>query len=175
MNNGQDGWAIRQATHVEATAVAAMVRDSFQDVAARFELTPQNCPSHPSNCVPEWIERSMGKGVIFYVVESDGRLCGSVGMTPSANGACKMISLAVLSDRRRSGLGRALVGRVLEQAASLGLARVEIAIIAKHAELRRWYEKLGFIWDRTETFEALPFEVGFMRLDLHTVQKVRTL
>lgn len=165
--------AIRQAMPGEAADVASVVRRSFQDVATRFGLTPQNCPRHPSNCAPEWIANAMAKGVTFYVAEIDGRMCGSVGMTPHQDGVCKIVSLAVLADSRRNGLGRALVDRVLQEAQMLGLKTVEIAIVAEHAELRRWYEKIGFVWDRAEAFDGLPFEVGFMNLDLQSIRKER--
>ena len=55
-------FAIRNATRADIALLATIIRDSFRDVADRFDLTSQNCPTHPSNCTTEWIEKALEKG-----------------------------------------------------------------------------------------------------------------
>jgi GNAT superfamily N-acetyltransferase len=159
-------WTIRDAGPHEAGLLAAIIRDSFQDVAAQFHLTPENCPRHPSNCEPGWIDEGFAKGVRFFVLESADRPAGCVGMTSPAGGACELLRLAVPPAGRHNGFGRALVEHLIAQARASGLKRVDLAFIAAHDLLRRWYEALGFRMTGTRLVAYLPFELGFMSLDL---------
>jgi GNAT superfamily N-acetyltransferase len=72
----------------------------------------------------------------------------------------------VLPEYRHQGFGRLLVDHVVRKAKDLGLSRVEIAIIAAHDELRKWYESQGFVLTSTQAFPQLPFEVAFMALSI---------
>ena len=56
-------YRIRVGTSVDIDVLAESIHDSFLDVAERFGLTPQNSPTHPSNCRSEWIIREMNRGV----------------------------------------------------------------------------------------------------------------
>ena len=47
---------IRTADVHEASLLAHLIRSAYGDVATRFNLTPQNCPKHPSNCTPDWVK-----------------------------------------------------------------------------------------------------------------------
>jgi diamine N-acetyltransferase len=157
---------IRQASAADAAMLAELIREAFADVAARYRLTPENCPRHPSNCQPDWMHEGLAKGVSFFVLESGGLPCGCVGMTSPKDGACELVRLAVRPAYRRGGLGRALVEHVIGLARSRGLARVDLGFHAGSPELRRWYEKCGFVLTRVERPAHLLFEVGFMSLRL---------
>jgi hypothetical protein len=37
-------------------------------------------------------------------------------------------------------------------------------VIGEHAQLQRWYNKLGFVDGETKHFAHLPFSVKYMRL-----------
>lgn len=41
---------IREADIADITLLSSIIRNSYQTVAVRFGLTPENCPKHPSNC-----------------------------------------------------------------------------------------------------------------------------
>ncbi len=153
---------IRAAGPGDAALLADIVRRSFRDVAERFGLTRGNCPSHPSFCTDEWFANAPAKGVVFYVAEVGGLAAGCVALEPAAEGACYLERLAVLPEQRRHGVGAALVRHVFEEARERGFRRVEIAVIAQHEELRRWYERQGFRATGTQTFPHLPFEVLYM-------------
>ena len=165
------GLAIREASEVDAAMLSDLIRVAFADVAARFGLTPENCPRHPSNCTPEWVSSAMIKGTRYFVAEADGEAAGCVALEQAGPDVCYLERLAVLPTRRRCGLGAALVERIFRGATGLGASRVEIGVIARHTELTRWYEKQGFRPTRTATFEHLPFEVLFMSAELRAPGK----
>jgi N-acetylglutamate synthase-like GNAT family acetyltransferase len=157
---------ITEATEADAVLLASLIRESFAGVAQRFGLTPENSPTHPSNCAPEWIRSAVAKGVSYYVIRNDGGPVGCVALEQAGAGLCYMERLAVLPPFRRRGLGKVLVDHVMTTAREVGARRVELGIISDDVELRRWYEKLGFSVIRTARLEHLAFEVTFMRKTL---------
>ena len=50
----------------------------------------------------------------------------------------------------------------------MGAERASIGIVADHVELKRWYERLGFVETETKAFDHLRFQVTFMVYDLST-------
>lgn len=153
---------IRKAEPRDAARLADLIRTSFRDVALRFGLTPENAPTHPSNCTADWIVAALEKGAAYFILERDGRPCGCAALEKARPGVGYLERLAVRPEDRRQGLGAALVGRVIEEAARIGIQRVEIGLIAAQTELMDWYRGLGFVRTGTRRFEHLPFEVAFM-------------
>jgi ribosomal protein S18 acetylase RimI-like enzyme len=72
--------SIVTATLKDAEQLSRLIRDSFADVADRFELTPQNCPKHPSNYTRKWVERDLARGVRYFILLADGTAVGCVGV-----------------------------------------------------------------------------------------------
>ncbi len=70
--------------------------------------------------------------------------------------------LAVLPADRRNGFGRRLVDHVFNRANASGIKKISIGIIAAQTDLKRWYQKIGFIEGDTKEFKHLPFLVTFM-------------
>jgi N-acetylglutamate synthase-like GNAT family acetyltransferase len=153
---------IRIGTKEDIGTLVEMIRDAFEDVAVRFGLTPQNSPTHPSNCRPEWLMREMNRGVTFYILETEGHPAGCVAVEIISDDVCYLERLAVTPEERRKGFGEALVRHALAKAESLNVRRVQIGIIAEHQELHGWYEKLGFEDVESRVFSQLVFRVTFM-------------
>ena len=156
--------AIQTATESDADALAAIIRESFLDVAERFALTPENVPTHPSNCTCEWVVAAMAEGVTFYAAFDGEERVGCVAMERASPGICYLERLAVPPRFRRRGHGEALVRHVLASAAAAGAGTVSIAIIAEQTELEEWYRRLGFVTTETRTIAHLPFRVTFMEI-----------
>ncbi len=156
------GYQIRIGTKADLGILVDVIQNSFQDVAERFGLTPQNSPTHPSNCRPEWLVREMDRGVTYYILETAGRSVGCAALEKINDQVCYLERLAVLPEVRRKGYGEALVRHVLSQARLLNVYRVQIGIIADHRELHDWYEKFGFEDTESKTFPQLVFQVTFM-------------
>ncbi|MEW6263910.1 MAG: GNAT family N-acetyltransferase [Thermodesulfobacteriota bacterium] len=161
---------IREVGPDEAELLASIIRDAFQDVARRFDLTPENCPTHPSNCTPEWIHMALGKGARYFLLRTGEGPCGCAALRKADEEKGYLERLSVLPAYRRRGLGRALVQRVTAEAKVLGLKRLEIGIIAGQLELKAWYEDLGFQLKETARFKHLPFEVALMGKNLRDGQ-----
>lgn len=156
------GLQIRVGTKADIHVLVEIIQDSFLDVAERFGLTPQNSPTHPSNCRPEWLLREMNRGVTFYMLENDGQPVGCAALEKISDEVCYLERLAVLPQERRKGFGEALVKHVLSKARLLDVYRVGIGIIAEHKELQNWYEKLGFEEVESKRFPQLIFQVTLM-------------
>lgn len=146
--------------------LTGLIRKANQDVAARFGLTSENAPKHPSNCSDAWIAGAMVKGVRYFLLEADTVPCGCIALEAGRGSIGYLERLAVLPDFRRQGYGATLVRHALKEARKGGIRRVEIGIIAAHTELQRWYQGLGFEIDRTRSFDHLPFDVTFMHRNL---------
>lgn len=157
---------IREATREDVSLLTTIIRKSFRDVAERFNLTPENCPTHPSNCTAEWINSALDKGIKYYILENNDEPCGCVALELARPEVCYLERLAVLPEYRRKGFGKALVRHALEEALKSKVRCVEIGIIAEHTELEEWYEKLGFLVKEKARFNHLPFNVTFMYIKL---------
>ncbi len=153
---------IRAASPKDIDLLAGLIADAYGDVALRFGLTPENCPRHPSNCTPAWIERDMERGVAFFILEQDHAAAGCAGLEVPRPGEGYLERLAVLPALRRRGCGTRLVRHVIDEASRLDVRELGIGLIAAQTELRRWYRGLGFTDGETRRFAHLPFEVAFM-------------
>jgi len=165
---------IRKATKEEISLLADIIRNSFHDVAVRFALTKENAPRHASNCEPDWIKKDMDRGVTYFLIEEGGKAWGCAALEKVENKLVYLERIAVLPQKRKQGVGRLLVDYILAQAKKAGARNVSIGIIAAQTELKRWYQKIGFIETHTKKFDHLPFLVAFMDYDLsknHANQK----
>lgn len=153
---------IREADSTDISLLSSLVSECFQDVAARFGLTTENCPKHPSHCTDEWIERDLARGVTYYVLESDIMALGCVALEKVSADICYLERLGVLPEARYNGFGRALVNHIISQAKRIEAKQIRIGIMAEDHELKRWYLKIGFVAGETDEFEHLPFLVLFM-------------
>ncbi len=156
---------LREAAGKDIPTLTSLIRKSFRDVAERFGLTPQNSPTHPSNCADEWIKTALSKSVKYFILESSGIPCGCVALEQASVEVCYLERLAVLPECRKNGFGSLLVRHAISEAKKLHVQRVEIGIIAAHIELKDWYERLGFQVRNTAEFDHLPFAVAFMFRD----------
>ena len=157
---------IRDASSSDIPLLTTLIRDSFRDVTDRFNLTSENCPTHPSNCATEWIESALNKGINFYILERENVRCGCVALEPAQPDVFYLERLSVLPQFRRNGFGKLLVNHALNVAKKLGARRVEIGIISHQTELKEWYKNLGFSTKEEKRFGHLPFVVAFMSKEI---------
>jgi N-acetylglutamate synthase-like GNAT family acetyltransferase len=157
---------IRKAKSSDVPVLSQLIRDSFRDVAERFNLTSENCPKHPSNCTDGWIEEDFSRGVTYYMLECNGTAVGCVALEKARPDLYYLERLAVLPRSRRNGFGLRLVKHVVAEAGGLEAKQISIGIISEDAELRNWYQKIGFVEEGTKEFEHLPFLVTFMTFQL---------
>jgi GNAT superfamily N-acetyltransferase len=157
---------IREANFKDASLLPFLIRESFRDVAKRFGLTQGNCPKHPSNCISDWVEKDLARGVSFDIIEYNLMVTGCVGFEKVNSDLCYLERLGVLPEYRRKGFGKALVNHVIAQADLFGAKHLGIGVITDDTELTRWYKRIGFIEGETKEFLHLQFRVTFMKYDL---------
>ena len=87
---------IRVGTQKDVAVLAEIIRISFRDVAERFGLTQENCPTHPSNCTVDWVHRDMDRGVTYFILEAEGIASGCVALELASSELCYLERLAVL-------------------------------------------------------------------------------
>lgn len=156
------GKEIREAFDRDSPLLAALIRDSFRDVAERFALTPENCPTHPSLCTEGWVRPAMTKGARYFVLQHEGRPCCCAALEKAGAGVYYLQRLAVPPSYRRRGNGEALVRKVMQEARAASAGCIEMGIISDQHELHDWYARLGFAERGGAPLEHLPFEVTFM-------------
>jgi len=158
----QTNVTVRIADESDVDLLAEMTRKSHADVARRFNLTPENCPKHPSNCTPAWIVNDLARGVRYFLVDWQGEPAGCVALEQADAEMVYLERLSVLPENRRKGLGRRLVEHVISATDELGVPQIGVGIIADFVELKDWYLKMGFKEGATKTFAHLPFQVLLM-------------
>ena len=157
---------IRAATIDDVSILSGLICHCYRDVAQRFGLTPENCPKHPSNCTEEWIQNDFARGVSYYILEHNSLPAGCAALEMPDPGLGYLERLAVLPAHRRKGFGRILIDHVFSRAQDSWIKKISIGIIAAQTELKRWYQKIGFVEGDTKEFKHLPFLVTFMIYNL---------
>jgi len=157
---------IRETGPHEASNLAGLIRVAYRDVAERFNLTDQNCPKHPSNCSINWVKKDMNRGVSYYCLELDEKTIGCTAFEKAKPEEGYLERLAVLPQYRNNGFGKALIRHVFDVASAAGVHRIGIGIISEQIELKKWYEKMGFVEQEVKTFSHLPFKVSLLAYTL---------
>lgn len=161
-----DSIAIRTASVADAPLISRLVREAFRTSAGHFGLTPENAPTHPSNCTVEWIIGDIQRGISYYILEANHQGVGCVAMEKAVPDHWYLERLAVLPAFQGRGHGTALVQHVISLAKRGGAKYLSIGIIAEDTGLKDWYLKRDFAEGQTKKFAHLPFRVLFMIYNL---------
>lgn len=89
------------------------------------------------------LREELGKG-IFLVAERDGQVVGYVGCQTVLDEGY-ITNVAVSSDCRRQGVGRALIAELVQRARAQGLSFVTLEARASNAPAIALYEGAGFV------------------------------
>jgi N-acetylglutamate synthase-like GNAT family acetyltransferase len=157
---------IKEARPTDVSDLSNLIRKAYRNVADRFQLTPANCPKHPSNCTDDWIEKDLERGVRYFIMMRADTPVGCVAIEIAKGDLCYLERLAVLPQERNKGFGRQLVEHVFRTAREEKAKKISIGIIAKQADLKQWYQNIGFIEGETKEFNHLPFQVCFLTYEL---------
>lgn len=153
---------IRDATPQELATITMLVSESNKDVAAKFGLNAENCPKHASFCTEDWVKADLARGVRYYILEEHTKPIACVAYEKPSPGLAYLIRLSVLPAYRYCGNGARLVQHIIQLAKLDGIRTISIGVIGEHADLQRWYKKLGFQVGETKHFPHLPFSVTYM-------------
>ncbi|HEV3264952.1 MAG TPA: GNAT family protein [Acidimicrobiales bacterium] len=147
------GWRVRLATLVEKDYEAWYeVRDRCRSWLIPWEprpkgapLAPEDAASFASRCLMRERERQLGTGYGFGIFV-EGRFAGEITLSSIQRGPFQNGSVGYWIDQDLAGLGlipEAVVIALQYAFESLGLHRIEVAIIPRNRASRRVVEKLG--------------------------------
>lgn len=161
-----DSMTIRDAGDSDIPTLVDLIRISFKEGAARWGLNEKDHPRCTSFYTIERMKDDFAKGIRYYILEDDRNAIGCVAMETADDDVCYLMRLAVLPDYRKRKLGEKLVRHLLAQAAQIGARQVQIGIVDTADRLKQWYQSLGFVQFKTQTFEHLPFVVAFLSVNI---------
>jgi GNAT superfamily N-acetyltransferase len=139
-----------------------VIGDSFRTVAVEFNLSKDNCPTHPSLITMKQLNELKRKGLkLFGLFENDTQ-AGFVAVAKKKHKVYRLENLAVLPEYRHKGYGGKLIEFAEGYVKNAGGKTLSIGIINEHAVLKKWYEAKGFKETVVMKFEHLPFDVCFM-------------
>jgi putative acetyltransferase len=95
------------------------------------------------------------KGCIL-LAEADGRVLGSVAFRKVNENICEMKRLFVHPQARGSGLGRRLVGQLVEEARASGYLEMRLDVMEKYTAARKLYQDFGFVPAEPISFNPVP-------------------
>jgi ribosomal-protein-alanine N-acetyltransferase len=147
------GWRVKLATLVEKDYEAWYeVRNRCRDWLVPWEPRPKGAPLAPedsasfaSRCLMRERERQLGTGYGFGIFV-EGRFAGEITLSSIQRGPFQNGSVGYWIDQNLAGMGlipEAVVIALQYAFESLGLHRIEVAIIPRNRSSRRVVEKLG--------------------------------
>ena len=151
-----EDWEVGRAVDV--------IRRAFKPVAHRYNLTRENCPTHPSFIELGRLLKTMEVGGRLFSCFERNTQIGFCALEKSRDdaGIYYLERLCVLPEYCGRGIGSTLIDYCCEQARLLGAGKISIGIIDAHKELKAWYLRRGFRQTGTRSFKHLPFTVRFM-------------
>jgi ribosomal protein S18 acetylase RimI-like enzyme len=89
-------------------------------------------------------------GGAVWLVEHEGKVAGSVAFTDEGDGAGWVRWVVFAPEVRGQGLGRALIGELIDEARAQGLKRLELETFSDLTTAARIYRRAGFLvtWAR---------------------------
>jgi GNAT superfamily N-acetyltransferase len=104
--------------------------------------------------LPGWFGPPGGSLVVAYV---DGRPAGCVAMRDLGDGVSEKKRMYVPVEFQGMGLGRALLDRIVADAAAAGYRAMRLETSVRQTDAIRLYERSGFA--RIETYNPVPAEM----------------
>jgi putative acetyltransferase len=154
---------IRRATVDDAEQIMALDRVLARDGRGMVLAPDQVGPIDSIRRRIEDVARAIAGGSAALGVvaaEDDGQVVGAADLKHLAPIRCNhvgILSVGVHPDWQRRGIGRALMGHLVEHARTFGLKRLELYVRADNAPAQGLYRSLGFEHEGTRA--------RFIRLD----------
>ena len=120
---------LRRAVAADSAAARAVVKAVFDEYGFTWE-------EHGYHADLQDVETSYAA---FFVVESDGRIVGTAGLTDAGS----LERLYVLPEARGSGAGSRLLGAVADEARRRGHRQLAIWFDKRFVDAHRLYERRG--------------------------------
>jgi GNAT superfamily N-acetyltransferase len=141
------GLSVRRVRPDEGSALEATRLAALRDAPLAFASTYEAEAQRPDD---EWADRARlgAEGVdrVTFFALLDGQIVGLVGgFRPDGAGAVvELVSMWTSPGSRRAGVGRALVGAVIDWARGRSATSVGLWVTQGNAPAERLYESMGF-------------------------------
>lgn len=134
-------YTIRPITPADSPAVAAIIRS----VMPEFGASGPGFAIHDKE-VDDMATAYARPGCAYFVVESEGHVCGGGGVAPldGEDGVCELRKMYFLPELRGRGAGAALMALCLKQAHALGYRQCYLETLTGMDAAQSLYEKHGF-------------------------------
>ena len=141
-------WHLRRATASDWPEIAKMVIENHLALSADCPAEWLNQLRDVPNDFPHLLNEEMFSAGRYHVAVVQGRIAGSVGITPVRD-EWKLTAVSVAPHCRRWGIGEELVTTVLSDAQDVGAKKLTLVTLRELME-PAWhlYEKLGFQWKK---------------------------
>jgi ribosomal protein S18 acetylase RimI-like enzyme len=116
-------------------ASAEVIRDSFRTVAQQFNLTQQNCHSHPSFVTESQLNAMKRRGLTLFGLSQNKVQVGFIAIERLDAAIYSIEKLAVLPSFRHHGYGQMLLKFAIDHVRNNGGQKVSIGIINEHMSL----------------------------------------
>jgi GNAT superfamily N-acetyltransferase len=153
-------------TGKELTNSVSIIQLSFKTVADDFNLTIDNCPSHPSFITYEKLSDLIKKGLIFLGLFIEDIQIGFIAIEKANDDLFYIEKLSILPHYRHKSYGRKLIDYAISYIKNVNGKKISIGIINEHEILKKWYNNIGFNETMTKHYTHLPFTVCFMEKKL---------
>jgi putative acetyltransferase len=134
-----DEFTIRPATNGDGEGVRTLV----YGILGEFGFTPDPAGTDADLADMEVAYQRPG-GTFEVLVDSSGRIVGTVGIFPLLGGRCELRKMYLLPELRGRGLGGRLLRHAVARARELGFTRIELETATVLETAQRMYESFGF-------------------------------
>jgi ribosomal protein S18 acetylase RimI-like enzyme len=118
------------------------------DSVAREQRFLAMLEAPPIEELGKFVKKSIAAGEAQVVAIVDGRLVGWCDVLRKARPTLRhsgVLGMGVMADYRGRGIGKALMGAVLEAAKEKGFKRVELTVRVDNPRAKKLYEQFGFV------------------------------
>ena len=145
-----DGFVIRDPQAEDEDEIVALARSSYR--FTRFYNDPRFPDDRCDDLYESWIrEHLAGAADKVFVIEDGGALAGYMTChLTSESGHARLALTAVHGERRRSGMGRALVVAAMSWLRDRGATSVVGYTAGRNVAMQRVLQREGFVTERTE-------------------------
>ena len=161
---------IKPIEKIDLPVCLEIFHKGYETVAVEFGLTEENCPDRGRASLPfEKLTDDFESGSMMfgYFLDNDNnKIVGFLGIKIRENGVCKLDDIIVLPEYRQNGYGQKLLDFCKQTAKENGMDKIMLGMIDDNKNLRKWYEKNGFINVGYKNYENAPFTVGTMEYKL---------
>jgi ribosomal protein S18 acetylase RimI-like enzyme len=149
----QAGFTIREATHSDADAILACLRNAF----APFEASYTAAGYTDTVLTRESLESRLDAMALFVAVSDSGEVIGTIGCSAASSGEGHLRGMAVLPQWQGSGVAEQLLARAESELADLGCVRVTLDTTAPLQRAVRFYQRNGYrSTGRVTNFFGMP-------------------